>query len=187
MDAYILEKLKHRIQELEDDIHAESEQITSLSYTEEDDLKFREPGYDDSGWRVLNSGQEWNGHDSVIWIRGTVKIPLYLRGRCLDLRVEAGPKETMEIKAEALLYLDGTESCAFDNWHSRMRLGTEWSNREEIPIALRVWSGMNETGQKRHFQGIWLEQVRETTEKYYYLSCWKQFRNWMQKITGELI
>lgn len=170
MDAYILEKLKHRIQELEDDIHAESEQITSLSYTEEDDLKFREPGYDDSGWRVLNSGQEWNGHDSVIWIRGTVKIPLYLRGRCLDLRVEAGPKETMEIKAEALLYLDGTESCAFDNWHSRMRLGTEWSNREEIPIALRVWSGMNETGQKRHFQGIWLEQVRETTEKYYYLS-----------------
>lgn len=170
MDRYILEKLRHHIQELEDDIHTESEQITSLCYTQEDDLQFREPGYDDSGWNVLNSGDAWDGHDSIIWIRGTVKIPAYLRGRCIDLRVEAGPRESMEIKAEALLYVNGTESCAFDNWHNRMRLDRDMSSREEFQIALRVWSGVNEPGRMRHFQGIWLEAVDETTEKYYYLA-----------------
>lgn len=170
MDRYILEKLTHRIQELEGWIVKDSQQITSLCYIKEDNTNFCRTGYDDSDWDGLNSGQQWDGHDSIIWIRGKVEIPKYLRGKELDLRVEAGPKESMEIKAEALLYVDGEETCAFDNWHPRMRLDKELAEREEFSIALCVWSGMNEPGQNRHFEGIWLEHVDEITEKYYFLT-----------------
>ena len=76
----------------------------------------------------------------------------------------------MEIKAEALLWINGTEACAFDQWHSRMRLSDEEASGTEFSIALRVWSGMNQPKQMRHFQGIWLETVHKDTEKYYYLA-----------------
>lgn len=170
MDRYILEKLTHRVKELENDTVRETQLVSPVYYTKEDDSKFREPGYDDSDWICLNPGQEWEGHDSIIWIRGTVKIPEHLRGKALDLHVEAGPKESMDIKAEALLYVEGKETCAFDNWHSRMRLQQELTDRGEFSIALRVWSGMNEPGQMRHFQGIWLEYIDEVAEKYYFLA-----------------
>ena len=170
MDRYILDKLAHYIQELEGYIHLESQQIRGLCYVEEDDFRFRETGFDDSRWPLLKSGQAWGGRDRVIWIRGKIKIPESLRAKTIDLKVEAGPRESMEIKAEAMLYLNGVEACAFDDWHLRMRLDNETVCRGETNIALRVWSGMNEPGQMRHFQGIWLETVHESAEKYYYLA-----------------
>ena len=170
MERYILEKLEHHIGELEKSIYRAAVPVTALCYLEKDDFRFRKPEYDDSEWKSLNPGQEWRGWDHVIWIRGKVEIPEDFRGKSLDLRVEAGPAEDMEIKAEAMLYVDGKETCAFDNWHSRMRLDKTLAEKKELEIALRVWSGMNEEGQMRHFKGIWLEQVHEETEKFYFLT-----------------
>lgn len=170
MERYILEKLEHHIRELERFIYRAAVPVTTLCYLEGDDFRFRKTEYDDSGWKNLKAGQEWNGWDNVIWIRGKAEIPEEFRGKCLDLRVEAGPAEDMDIKAEAMLYVDGKEMCAFDNWHSRMRLDRTLAEKKELEIALRVWSGMNEEGKMRHFKGIWIEQIHEETEKFYFLT-----------------
>lgn len=170
MDKYVLEKLGHRIRELEGYIHMESQPVTELCYLEGDDSRYCEPVFDDSGWQALNSGQAWGGRDQVIWIRGKIRIPEDFSNKTLDLKVEAGPEESMEIKAEALLWINGREACAFDQWHSRMRLSGEAASPTEFTIALRVWSGMNQPEQIRHFQGIWLETVHRDTEKFYYLA-----------------
>lgn len=169
MDKYMIEKLGHRIRELEGYIHMESEPVRELCYLKKDDSRYASPGMDDSGWQDLSSGQEWGGRDQVIWIRGKIRIPQAFREQTLDLRVEAGPRESMEIKAEAMLFINGREACAFDQWHSRMRLNAETASGTDFDIALRVWSGMNRPEQMRHFQGIWLETVHKDTEKYYYL------------------
>lgn len=171
MDRYLLEKDCYYIQELESRIYGETLAVTDLCFLKEEDSEvFGRPDYDDTKWPRLYSKEEWSGRDSVLWIRGKVRIPKHLQGQVLDLRVEAGPKETMEGKAEAMLYIDGEETAAFDNWHSRVRLPENLSGRGEFVIALRVWSGMNEADQMRHFAGIWLEQVQTDIEAYYYLA-----------------
>lgn len=170
MDRYILDKLAHRIQELQSYIHPDKLEITGLYYSEQDAAENCRPEFDDSGWDVLKKGQEWGGRDKVIWIRTSFTIPLEFQGQPLDLEIEAGPKEDMDIRAEAMLYLNGTETCAFDNWHVQMRLNDSEMEIEPIQLALRVWSGMIEEDQRRHFKGIWLKTVNVDSEKYYYLS-----------------
>lgn len=171
MDRYIWEKDRHYIQELKSHIYRETFAVTDVCYQkEEDEQIFGRPDYDDAKWPRLYGSEAWDGADSVLWIRGRVRIPEHLKGQVLDLRAEAGPKESMEGTAEAMLYLDGEETAAFDNWHCRVRLPRHLSEKGEFAMALRAWSGMNEAGQMRHFRGIWLEQVETETEAYYYLA-----------------
>ena len=49
-----------------------------------DDPAYAEPGFDDSGWAVIESGKTWEeqgyaGYDGYAWYRQTVKIPAGLR------------------------------------------------------------------------------------------------------------
>ena len=53
MDRYVLEKLGHRIRELESYIHMESLPVTELCYLEKDDRRYSETVFDDSGWTDL--------------------------------------------------------------------------------------------------------------------------------------
>lgn len=171
MDKYILEKLKHRISEIERFICQTIIPVTELKYEMvQDNPEFRKKDFKDSQWKPLFPDQEWGGRDEVLWVRGTIKIPQSFVEEAIDLSVEAGPKETADIKAEVLLYVDGEELCAFDNWHSKTRLSETLKGRRQFQIALRCWSGMNENWQKRHFKGIYLEIVHEDTEKFYYLT-----------------
>lgn len=171
MDRYLLEKLEHRISELECFIYSNEFPVSGLKYENAADRReFGEKEFDDSRWKELSPGMQWGGRDEILWIRGTVEIPDSMEGCAIDLKAEPGPKEDMDIKAEALLCIDGEETCAFDNWHCRTRLSEDIKRRKRFTIALRCWSGMNEARKRRHFKGIWLETVHEDTEKFYYLT-----------------
>lgn len=169
MDKFIMEKLRHHVNELKTLAVMERLKIDGFHFSREDELFFAGNEFDDTAWPVLNKGESWGGRDTVVWMRKTIYLPDSFLGQCLDIHLEAGPGDGTEQAAESLLYIDGTPVQGLDNWHEDVRLDEEKSNKRELRLALRCWSGMIPEGSVRRLGNTELRRIHQSTEKLYYI------------------
>lgn len=162
---FILEKIEKYINE---DIRPsrirESVKLESWKYLETSmDDKIDDAGaadYDDSGWQEFKLWDTWGGYDRVAWFRTAVQIPEHLQGKTLALKLVPGPRAGGGSTAEGLLYLDGTPVQAVDIWHDEVLLEQKLCEKEQLILALKVWSGVLDVPKFRTFQDaelIWLD------------------------------
>lgn len=169
MDKYIVEKLRHHVEELNELAIMERLEIRDFRADRRDELSFADASFDDSGWKILHKGESWGGRDAVVWLRNSVQLPERFLGQCLELHLEPGPKEGLEQAAESLLYIDGREVHGLDNWHADVRLSEKTAKKREFHIALRCWAGLIPEGCVRRLGNMELRRIHNETRQLYYI------------------
>ena len=170
MDKFIMEKLRHHIEELKTLSVTDRISINDFRISFQDNEAFSAADFDDHLWPVIQKGECWGGRDAVIWLRGSVDLPDHFRESCVDLHLEPGPREGLEQTAEALLYLDGKPVHGLDNWHADVRLTNEEVQKKKLNIAMRCWAGMIPKGYIRHLGMMEVRKIHRPTEELYYIS-----------------
>ncbi len=167
---FTVPKLDKQLQELRLAIHRAVFPIRHWKCREGDSVGVQRPDFDDRDWADFTLGDAWGGYDVVVWFRATVPIPPELRGQKLVLSMRVGPKDSGNSTAESILYINGQPLQAIDTYHPEACLPPAITERNEMHIALRAWSGVLDIPQHRHFRVADLAWIDEPTERFYYLA-----------------
>lgn len=149
MDRYIIEKLRHRTEELSTLCVMQRLPLEGVRVCHADSTAFAAPDFDDSAWAALAQGEAWGGRDAVVWMRAPVSLSVLGERQDWELHLETGPRNGLEGTAESLLYLDGMETCGLDNWHTEVRLSAEYTGKGRLCLALRCWAALIPEGAVR--------------------------------------
>ncbi|MEZ0537921.1 alpha-mannosidase [Caldicellulosiruptoraceae bacterium PP1] len=170
MYFFTLEKIQRYLPEIKDSIYKKVYDIKDFKYIEKDIKDARYPDFNHSDFYDFKVGSFWGGYDIIAWFRTTVAIPKDFRDGKLALRFLCGPRDGGESTAEALLFIDGDPVQAIDIWHEEAVIPQKYIvNKDEIFIALRVWSGVLGVPDRRRFKLAQLICIDETTEKFYHM------------------
>ncbi len=126
--------------------------------------------YDDSGWRDFRLWDTWGGYDKVAWFRTTVKIPEQMRGKTLAVKLLPGPRDGGDSTAEGLLYVDGVPVQGMDIWHEEAVLEEKLCRKDELHLALKVWSGVLGVPRHRTFQFAALLELDMQTDRFCFVA-----------------
>lgn len=163
-------KIQKLLKEIRASIHRERRDITQFKYMERDCVGAQAPDFDDQAWADFQVGGLWGGYDKIAWFRACVPIPEEWRDEKLVLRFLVGPRDGYGSTAETQLYVNGFPLQAIDVWHEDAWLPPEYTQLDEIVIALRAWNGIYLTPPQRRFKEASLIRIDEFSERFYYLA-----------------
>jgi alpha-mannosidase len=163
-------KIQKQLKEIKASIHRERQDILQFKYIESDLPGAQAPDFDDSIWNDFSLGGLWGGYDKIAWFRACVPIPVDWRDEKLILRFIVGPRDGYGSTAETQLYVSGFPLQAIDVWHEEAWLSPEYTQFDEIIIALRAWNGIYLTPPQRRFKEAALIRIDPPTERFYYLT-----------------
>jgi alpha-mannosidase len=163
-------KIQKQLKEIKASIHRERCDISHFKYIEGDDPDAQAPAFDDRSWDDFSLGGLWGGYDKIAWFRAHVPIPQEWRDEKMILRFIVGPRDGYGSTAETQLYVNGFPLQAIDVWHEEAWLPPEYTQLNELTIALRAWNGIYLTPPQRRFKEAALIKVDQPTERFYYLS-----------------
>ncbi len=126
--------------------------------------------YDDSSWQDFKLWDTWGGYDKVAWFRTTVTIPEHFRGKKLAFFLQPGPRDGGGSTAEGLLYVDGAPVQAVDIWHDEVILEDALCNKEQLTLALKVWSGVLDVPKFRTFKEASLYLLDREVDRFCFMA-----------------
>lgn len=143
MDTINRQKLEKWVRDLRGFIVRERRPITGWRGIEEDREGAQRPEFDDSDWKPLRVGREWGGHDTVLWLRGAVRVPRSWREDPVELHLKLSrTADGHPAATEGLLYINGVATQGLDRNHSEVRLTQEQKAAGKLVLAIRAWSGL---------------------------------------------
>ena len=163
-------KIQKELKEIKASIHRERRDILQFKYMESDCSGAQVPDFDDSTWNDFSLGGLWGGYDRIVWFRARVPVPEGWRDDKVILRFLVGPRDGYGSTAETQLYVNGFPLQAIDVWHEEAWLPPEYTQLDEITIALRAWHGIYVTPPQRRFKEASLIKIDQPTERFYYLT-----------------
>ncbi|HEX5810124.1 MAG TPA: hypothetical protein VFY25_15755, partial [Anaerolineales bacterium] len=163
-------KIGKQLKEIKASIHRERRDILQFKYIESDCPGAQAPDCNDDAWNDFSVGGLWGGYDKIAWFRARVPIPKDWRDEKMILRFIVGPRDGYGSTAETQLYLNGFPLQGIDVWHEEAWLPPEYSQLDEITIALRAWNGIYLTPPQRRFKEAALIKIDQPTERFYYLT-----------------
>ena len=126
--------------------------------------------YDDSSWQDFKLWDTWGGYDKVAWFRTTVTIPEHFRGKKLAFFLQPGPRDGGGSTAEGLLYVDGAPVQAVDIWHDEVILEDALCKKEQLTLALKVWSGVLDVPKFRTFKEASLYLLDREVDRFCFMA-----------------
>ncbi len=163
-------KIGKQLKEVKASIYRARRDIPQFKYIESDVPDAQAPDFDDRSWNDFSLGGLWGGYDKIAWFRAHVPIPPEWRQEKLILRFLVGPRDGYGSTAETQLYVNGFPLQAIDVWHEEAWLPPEYTQLDEIAIALRAWNGIYLIPPQRRFKEAALIRVDPATERFYYLT-----------------
>jgi len=163
-------KITKQLKEIKASIHRERRDISQFKYIESDHPGAQASSFDDSTWNDFSLGGLWGGYDKIAWFRTHVPIPQDWRDEKVILRFLIGPRDGYGSTAETQLYVNGFPLQAIDVWHEEAWLPPEYTQLDEIVVALRAWNGIYLTPPQRRFREAALIKIDQPTERFYYLT-----------------
>jgi alpha-mannosidase len=163
-------KIQKQLKEIKASIHRERCDILHFKYMEGDYPDSQAPAFDDRSWDDFSLGGLWGGYDKIAWFRARLKIPKDWCDEKEILRFIVGPRDGYGSTAETQLYVNGFPLQAIDVWHEEAWLPPEYTQLDEITIAMRAWNGIYLTPPQRRFKEAALIKIDQPTERFYYLS-----------------
>src|SRR5215207_10436921 len=167
---FTVEKIRKQLKEIKANIHRERYDVPLFKYLESDCPGAQAPDFDDGTWDDFPLGGLWGGYDKIAWFRACVPIPNDWRDEKLILRFLVGPRDGYASTAETQLYVNGFPLQAIDVWHEEAWLPPEYTQLDEIVVALRAWNGIYLTPPQRRFKEAALIKIDQPTERFYYLT-----------------
>ena len=167
---FTIGKIQKQLKEIKASIHRERRDILQFKYIESDCPGAQAPDFDDSTWNDFSLGGLWGGYDTIAWFRSRVPVPPEWRDEKVILRLIVGPRDGYGSTAETQLYVNGFPLQAIDVWHEEAWLPPEYTELDEIEIALRAWNGIYLTPPQRRFKEAALIRIDQPTERLYYLT-----------------
>lgn len=128
------------------------------------------PDFDDRARADFPLGGLWGGYEKIAWFRPCVPIPKEWREEKTVLRFLVGPRDGYSSTAETQLYVNGVPLQAIDVCHEEAWLPSEYTQLDEIVVALRAWNGIYLTPPQRRFNEASLIRIDEPTQRFYYLT-----------------
>ena len=104
--------------------------------------------YDDSGWAIIQPGQEWGIWRTNFILRTKYKVPL---DWVQSFAEEDSPPIALYLPLgdagdfchpEALAYIDGSPYASCDRYHQEIILPTDMLDEHEHSLALAGWTGL---------------------------------------------
>jgi alpha-mannosidase len=163
-------KIQKQLKEIKASIHRERRDILQFRFIESDCSGAQAPDFDDGTWDNFSLGSLWGGYDKIAWFRTHVSIPKAWRDEKVILRFIVGPRDGYGSTAETQLYVNGFPMQAIDVWHEEAWLPPEYTQLDEIVLALRAWNGIYLTPPQRRFKEAALIKIDQPTERFYYLT-----------------
>jgi alpha-mannosidase len=163
-------KIQKQLKEIKASIQRERQDILQFKYIESDCPDAQASDFDDHSWDDFSLGGLWGGYDKIAWFRARVPLPKDWRDEKLILRFLVGPRDGYASTAETQLYVNGFPLQAIDVWHEEAWLPPEYTQLDEIIIALRAWNGIYLTPPQRRFKEAALIRIDQPTERFYYLT-----------------
>lgn len=122
--------------------------------------------YDDSSWSEFHLWETWGGYDKVAWFRKKVTVPESMKGKTLAFRFVPGPRDGGGSTAEGMVYIDEKPYQAIDIWHEEVLLDEETCRKDELPVALKIWSGVLNIPRVRTFKVAELMELDMKVDKF---------------------
>jgi alpha-mannosidase len=163
-------KIEKQLKEIQASVHREKCNIPQFKYIESDCPGAQAPDYDDRAWNDFLVGGLWGGYDKIAWFRACVSIPRKWRDEKLILRFLVGPRDGYGSTAETQLYINGFPLQGIDVWHEEAWLPPEYTQLDNIVVALRAWNGIYLIPPQRRFKEASLVRIDQPTERFYYLA-----------------
>ncbi len=100
---------------------------------------------------TLQTGDRWEEYDAIYRVSFTARIPAEWpgSGRMIALHLELSRPPTSEMlnTVEGLLFIDSQPCHALDRYHREIILTPEQIARGELPVIIRLWTGINKDAQ----------------------------------------
>jgi len=143
---YTKEKAKRYIDDLKQYVYIGKIPIKEFKFYQGDISLAYRPDFSDEDWRIFNVGEYWGGKDVTAWFRTKIKIPEEWRSGKIALELVIGEGHRGGLSgAESLIYINSYPVQGLDRNHHEVYLKPEWITKGRINIAIKAFSGLEET------------------------------------------
>ncbi|MFZ7946248.1 alpha-mannosidase [Neobacillus sp. 19] len=145
---YMLDKVKSRIEELNDYRYQNREGINEWFYKEDETKSEKYPPKVDETWNVFRRGETWSGRDYYIWLSSKLSIPDSKDDEFVLLfnfgKTDGGTNSGFE----SLLFINGVPYQGVDANHKEVFIDKRFYGTT-IDLSLKLWSGLEGGGPPR--------------------------------------
>ncbi len=137
------EKLAATLERFKNLIYAKEQNLPGLEFSPEPPVGCKLAEVTEyKNWRWVETGGSWGATNTAGWFRGKFQIPTEWQGQKVFLRLRFGTGGDID-GPEGLIFLNGREFQAIDQYHRRMLLTEKAQGGEQFDLVAEVFAGLH--------------------------------------------